>query len=137
MYGMWWIAIIFGVLTLIAVIGTIFIKLYFCLDMMEIVPEIIIIMLFGLFFILFMFLSIVNTKIADQEYKEFIATSEMIEQVYKEEQTLENAGLNQKVLEMNAWLTNARADKEVWGSWSIYCYLDLNEVKYISLKGGE
>ena len=71
---------------------------------------------------------------AKQEYETYISTQEMVEEIYDEDSTLENAGLTNKIIELNNWLTKARASKEVYGNWSMYYLLDLESLDYIQLK---
>lgn len=71
---------------------------------------------------------------AKQEYATYISTQEMVEEIYDEDSTLENAGLTNKIIELNNWLTKARASKEVYGDWSMYYLLDLENLDYIQLK---
>ena len=72
---------------------------------------------------------------AKQEYNQYIETYTMVEYVYDEKQDFENIKLTQTILELNTWLTNARADVKAYGNWSKYSVLDLDNLKYISLKG--
>lgn len=70
---------------------------------------------------------------AKKEYTIYISTQEMVEEIYNENSTLENAGLTNKIIELNNWLTRARASKETYGNWSMYYNLNLNELDYIRL----
>lgn len=70
---------------------------------------------------------------AKKEYTTYISTQEMVEEIYNENSTLENAGLTNKIIELNNWLTRARASKETYGNWSMYYNLNLNELDYIRL----
>lgn len=74
---------------------------------------------------------IIDTK---QVYNEFIETQIMVEEVYNADfNQYENLGLNNKIIEMNEWLVNAKASKKQWGNWSYYCVVDVENLDYITL----
>lgn len=85
------------------------------------------------FLVIFILLAVVPPLCAKQEYIEFVNTKEMVELVYEDDGSIENAGLTSKIIEVNNWLAKARASKETYGDWSMYYYLDLNELDYIQL----
>lgn len=55
----------------------------------------------------------------------------MCENVIEQGSTTDNIGVTNKILEYNTWLANARAGKEAFGSWSMWCNIDLNQFHYI------
>ena len=136
MYNLWWITI---ALTVVVVTG-----IFLCIFTDEILQGIgaIITLLFGIALLVVFIISIANPIIAKNEYNEFIETRTMVEQVYSGDYTeLENAGLNNEIIEVNKWLAKAKASKKQWGNWSMYYALDLDSLDYIVLKkvesGGE
>lgn len=56
---------------------------------------------------------------------------EMVQEVVLNGKDLENIKITEKILEYNNWLSEARADKETWGNWSIYYKEDLDSLKPI------
>lgn len=56
---------------------------------------------------------------------------EMVQEVVLNGKDLENIKITEKILEYNNWLSEAKADKETWGSWSIYYKEDLDSLKPI------
>lgn len=86
-------------------------------------------------FVMLLCLSIVLPLQAKQEYKEFVENQSMIEQIYEESNVNENIGLTQKVVELNQWLAKAKTSKDLYGNWSMYCNLNLEDLEYIKLKG--
>lgn len=69
-----------------------------------------------------------------QEYNQFIETQTMVEEVYNGDYTqYENLGLNNKIIELNQWLVNAKTSKKQWGNWSYYCVVDVESLNYITL----
>ncbi len=85
------------------------------------------------FLTILILLAVILPLCAKEEYTTYISTQEMVEEIYNENSTLENAGLTNKIIELNNWLTKARASKEIYGNWSMYYALNLNELDYIQL----
>lgn len=73
----------------------------------------------------------VGLKSATYEYEKFVNTQQVFEQVYKEENELENIKLTEEILEMNQWLIEAKASKSTYGCFSTYYYVDLDELEPI------
>lgn len=68
------------------------------------------------------------------EYREFVETKQMVEDVYNGDYTqYENAGINIEIIELNKWLAHAKAEKQRFGDWSFYAGLDLDSLEYIKL----
>lgn len=76
-------------------------------------------------------LSFCELKDARVEYNNYIETKQLVESIYVEENVIENAGLNKKVIEMNQWLINARNNKNQYGFCSMYYELNLEDLDYI------
>lgn len=56
---------------------------------------------------------------------------EMVQEVVLNGKDLENITITEKILEYNNWLSEAKADKETWGNWSIYYKEDLDSLRPI------
>ncbi len=133
MYNMWYIALGCIPVIIIGIVLMIVSKkmsVYSCCDIIGILTT----FLSSVTMILFIAISICLPIIAKQEYEEFINTKEIVETLYDENNTLENAGLTSTVIELNNWLASAKASKVTWGNWSMYCYLDLDNLEYIQLE---
>lgn len=140
MYNLWWIVIALGV---IIITGIVIWACVYCsrtanFDTLGSV-SIFISFLAGIVFVVMLAISIALPLQAKKEYNEFIETQTMVEQVYNggEYTDLENAGLNNAIIEVNKWLTNARASVKQFGNWSMYYALDLDSLDYIKLVKGE
>jgi len=70
---------------------------------------------------------------AKQEYAEFEETRTMIVEVYEDNNEQENYAISLAVIEANDWLTEAKASKKMWGIFSIYYFMDVENIGYISL----
>lgn len=71
---------------------------------------------------------------AEYEYETFLATQDVFDQVYKEENQFENIMLTQEMLDRNEWLVKAKAAKKTYGRFSRYYYLDLDALKPIGTR---
>ena len=67
-----------------------------------------------------------------KEYIKYLQDYQMIKEVIAEGTDYENFAINQTIIEYNSWLSNARADKETYGCWSEYVYVDLDKLNYIN-----
>lgn len=134
MYGLWWLVIGFAVILVIGVF--LYIHFWYESDTIAFLG-ICMWAVSALLVFIVGFLAICLPISAKEQYNKFVGVSEMVEQIYDENGSLENAGLTMKVIEMNTWLSDARVNKEMYGNWSMYCNLDLEAIDYISLKGDE
>lgn len=133
MYALWWIVIGVSILVPIGVVlQIVFWNNYdSCLGIVGL-------LLWSFAFAIAFIIGLVATILpiqAKEEYRKFVNTSEMVQEVYDAGQTLENAGLTAKVIELNSWLSDARVSQELYGNWSMYCNLDLDSLEYIKLNG--
>lgn len=71
---------------------------------------------------------------AKQVVKEYQMNYEMIQEVIESGSDYDNISISQTIIEYNAWLTKAKTDKEMWGTWSQYVYEDLDSLNYLLLK---
>lgn len=137
MYAVWWLVISFGVLLLLSIISivigynisekTIYDAdwLLFTGVQMSVITSIA--------FIITLLFAILMPLQARKEYNEYINTYELVQELYDNDKTLENAGLTLKVIELNQWLTSAKASNKTYGNWSMYCTIDLDNLEYIKL----
>ena len=134
MYNLWWITIAVAIIFVILII----VMIATHCDINENLKDIIefgFTMVLGIALLILLGFSIENPIKATQEYYDFVETRTMVEQVYSGDYTeLENAGLNNAIIEVNKWLTKAKASKKQWGNWSMYYALDLDSLDYIVLK---
>lgn len=80
----------------------------------------------------------INTVCTKNEYAEFIETQRLVQEVYNGDYgEYENVGLNNKIIELNQWLAQAKASKKQWGNWSPYCIVDVDSLDYIVLVKGD
>ena len=138
MYNVWWIFIGFASIIAVLLISMLIVIIYNKIQYDDIycayIPislAISGIMLIG--FVVSLAVAITNPLAAKKEYSEYIRTYELVEDIYDSNQTIENVGLTNKVIELNQWLASARADKETYGNWSIYYAIDLDNLEYIKL----
>lgn len=68
---------------------------------------------------------------AKQEVMKYRNNYEMIQQVIESGTEYDNIAISQTLIEYNAWLSGAKADKQMWGNWSEYVYEDLDSLTYI------
>ena len=69
-----------------------------------------------------------------QAHKEVIKYTydyEMVQEVVLNGKDLENIKITETILNYNNWLSEAKADKETWDSWSVYYKEDLDSLKPI------
>lgn len=137
MYNLWYIVIGSVPILILGIVLIICSKRSWCSYDSEYTLElsgVIIIALAITLIITFISLSICFPKMARQEYQTFINTQELVEEIYNEDSTLENAGLTNIIIDLNKWLAEAKASKEIYGNWSMYYALDLDNLEYIQLK---
>lgn len=84
--------------------------------------------------ILGMLFAIINPISANIEYKTFIENAKNIEYVYDSGSNYDNIAISNKVIELNTWLAQARADVELFGCMSMYYTVDLDSIDYIRLR---
>ena len=133
MYNIWWLVIAFAVSLIGCSIAIFFVDCDYYAGWFIALIIGIIIGITG--FATCLAVSIVNPLQAKKEYTEFIETQAMVEQVYNGDDynQYENAGLNNKIIELNQWLASAKSDVKIYGNWSMYCTIDLNSLDYIKL----
>lgn len=71
------------------------------------------------------------------EYEEFLLTKEIVQEAYENGTELDNISMTQTIIEKNEWLTKAKANKKTKGIWSVYYYIDIDNIEPISIKRGE
>lgn len=91
--------------------------------------------IFVFIFIVSIISGIAGSVSAKQEYLEFIEIKKSIELVYQSGNEYDNITISTKIIEANAWLAQAKADKQTLGCMSKYCALNLESLEYITLKG--
>lgn len=137
MYICWWFAIASFIVFVALLTTTIILDRR---DRYSITAVPICIVLTGISFVICMTFALVAILVplkSKEEYNKYIETSEMVQQIYDEGHTLENVGLTQTVIELNTWLSEARANKKMYGAWSGYYNIDLDGLSYMTLKGAE
>ena len=131
MYGFWILTIIAGAL---AVIGFSIFLLGRKKDKDDtILGGLIIMTLFGGLSIFFLAWSIGTPISVKREYKIFENKREIVEQAYLSGTALDNISITATIIEANTWLAEVKADKEMFGIWSNYYYLDLENIDPIAL----
>ena len=78
--------------------------------------------------------SLVNARI---EYEEFLLTKEIVQEAYENGTELDNISITQTIIEKNEWLTKVKVDKKTKGVWSVYYYIDIDDVEPIRISNGE
>lgn len=84
-------------------------------------------MIVSLIFVLPVFL--LETK---REVNQFKNYQELVEITYSEKEVELNYAMNIKIVEMNAWLNEARVKENIYGIFSFY-YGKLDDLKYIEI----
>lgn len=90
-------------------------------------------LIFSILFLVFIALAICNPISAKREYREFVETKVIIEQVVESGDIYDNIGLSQSVIEANRWLAKAKAKKKSYGCFSKYYKLDLDNIEPIKI----
>ena len=80
---------------------------------------------------IFLPLSILCPLDAKKEVLKYKKNYEMIQSVMENGTEYDNIAISQTLIEYNTWLSEAKADKEFWGNWSVYVYEDLDSLEYI------
>lgn len=95
--------------------------------------------IFGCILFLTLLIGGINVACTKDEYNQFVETQVMVEQIYNGDgyTEYENAGINNKIIEMNQWLVKAKTSKKQWGNWSVYCMFDIDSLDYIVLVKGD
>lgn len=123
MYGIWFIAILFAVLSIGMIIFMIYDKHNFIHYKRNKVACLVALL------VLMTIVSITAIAMpiqAKKEYVKFVGMKEMLEN-----STFDNFSTDYAILELNEWLATARADKEAKGCFSKYYYLDLEALEPI------
>ena len=68
------------------------------------------------------------------KYKE---KCEMIQEVVLNGNEYENISITQTIIEQNSWLSEAKADKKMFGIFSMYLFEDIDSLEYIKIEKGE
>lgn len=127
MYGLWYLFIIFAVITIglyIYIWGANDcdgMAQYVCAAIMTVI---------SLCVLLSCIFDPINAK---RDVIEFQYTKEMVEQTVESGSGLENLAITEKVIDMNIWLSEVKAKKEVWNNWCAYDAEDLNELTPIEI----
>lgn len=141
MWNLWWIVIAIAILTIIETIFVISVKIASNID--GISYELYDFAIWSCLTYIISFIGVIMVILmlskqleARTNYQEFIYTQQMVNEIYigDEYTQLENAGLNNKIIEINQWLTKAKASKKQLGNWSVYCTVDIDNLEYIKLK---
>lgn len=77
----------------------------------------------------------VETMFARKEYEEFIQMQEIVKIAYQEGNELDNISITNNIIAKNEWLATARASKKIYSNFSKYYYIDVENIKPISIKG--
>lgn len=88
---------------------------------------------FGVFTTFFLAWSIGTPISVEREYKIFENKREIVEQAYLSGTAFDNISITATIIEANTWLAEVKADKEMFGIWSNYYYLDLEDIDPIAL----
>lgn len=123
MYGIWFIAILFAVLS----IGMIIFMIYDKHNLIHYKRNKIACLVALLALMAIVSIVAIATPIqAKKEYIKFVEMKEILENSEFEDFSTDNT-----ILELNEWLATARADKEAKGCFSKYYYLDLEALEPI------
>lgn len=82
----------------------------------------------------FLPLCILLPKRAHKEVAKYKYDYEMVQEVILNGTDLENIKITETVLDYNNWLSEAKADKETWGNWSVYYKEDLDSLNPIVIR---
>ena len=141
MYNLWWVLIGLGILTILGIVFTIICNRkeseYHSLACWEIMFYISLVftIVCGIALLCIIPLSIELPLKAKREYKEYLYNRQMIEMMYNSGGNIDfkNVGLNNKIIEVNQWVSQAKASKAQYGNWSKYCVIDVDGLEYILL----
>lgn len=130
MYGIWYVAIAFGLGIIAMVIVAIFYtKTY---DEQAICGLVIALLIVG--FVMSVCIAISNPKEAEAETTQFIETKNLIESENVSDDEKNNILVILMAKEANDWLAQAKADKEKLGFMSKYYNIDLDSLDYIKIE---
>lgn len=82
-------------------------------------------------FIICLVLAISNPMQAKRKYRTFCYQREMIEEIIESGEDLDNVSISQTIIEANEWLAKAKASKEMYGCFSSYYKIDIENIKPI------
>lgn len=138
MYGLWYITIVAFVFLIIVIIGLIFAtkKNKNGNNDTSVILGIIAVVVNSVFFIIILACSILNPIDTKKEYAEFENTREIVQNAYENGTPEDNYAITQSIIESNEWLAKAKASKSTWGCFSMYCYIDLENVEPITINNG-
>lgn len=129
MFGLWYVVISFVVVAILGIVGLILDK--YC-DYVELSASALAAGLLG---------GIISTASAifvpiecKKELVRFEQQSEYIAMIVENGTDLENIAISQTVIEQNEWLAGAKADIEIYGCWSGYYGLGIEELQPITIK---
>lgn len=78
--------------------------------------------------------TIANRIDAKKRLEVFKEECEVVPKVVETQYDYTTFGVTTKILEYNEWLAKAKADLRLYGNWSYYCGLDIEELEYIGLR---
>lgn len=112
MWNVWYVFIAVVVLILVAIIWS-------AVDECAVAPMPILAIGIALVTVLTIIL-IANPILAKQNIKEFEYTKEMVIESVSAGTDLQNAAVTSSIIEMNQWLSETKAQRDVLGNWSVY-----------------
>lgn len=90
-----------------------------------------------LFFVLDACFAISAPIEAKQEYLEFENTRIIVQQAYESGTASDNLSITNTVISANKWLAQAKANKQVYGIFSKYYFIDFEKIEPIELQRSE
>ena len=132
MSGWWILVIVCGVLIAVGIVVIILDLNFWLTDFVWIISTCFTIVLF-ICLIIFTIFAIKTPLDAENEYRVFLEKRAIIEEVIDDSNSLENVGINNIIIETNNWLANAKANKKVYGFFSPYYKLDVDNIKPIKI----
>lgn len=132
MYGVWYLVIGFGVLLVLGIVLLIINYNYLDNDCGVCFGFGTALTLIGAIGFLFCFISVFIIPLqSKQEYLEFQIQKEQVELVIESGNDYANLAISQTIIELNTWLAEAKANKQTYGCFSNYYYIDLDNIEPI------
>lgn len=81
----------------------------------------------------FLIIAIVDPLGGKREYTTFLEQRAIIEEIVDDPDDIINAGVNNIIIETNTWLAEAKASKKIYGIFSRYYGIPLEEIEPIKI----
>lgn len=135
MYGLWIFVIIGGILVIYGIIAIIALNINTRDCVVLNVSGALAIIVGVIIAFAFTISAILLPLKAEKQLIAFENTREVVQQAYINGTDLDNVSITNSIIEANQWLAEAKAEKETYGIFSMYYYIDLDDIEPIVING--